>query len=211
MRSVALLTMIGMLLFQAGPAVDFTPWNQLENSLHCLGVQEIGYQGYCFLPENRWGGGEVDRWAARGSPPRWQSRLLVIDGGNALPKEGAVRVLQVAGDDHRACWKALQQQLYPGELLETPLVWMVEAQLSGDEADLARLAEELLSGFTGQLHSVYRDEGLINMVAYVPEFKPQLIMDGSPVNLNLELRFNPSQGTIRIRAGMPLLVSGLKA
>ncbi len=211
MRCAVLLAVIGALLFQAGPPVDSTPWSRLEISLNQLGVQEINYQGYCFLPEKKLDAGRLDQWINQSRPPKWQVRLLVIDSGNGLPEEEAIRVLQVAGGDHRACWRAFQQQFVSGKIPENPVVWMAEALLDGDCSDMPLLAEELLAGLAGKPHSIYRDECTINILAYAPGFKSQLIMEGAPVNLNLELRYNRNLGLIRIRAGVPLLISGLKA
>ena len=178
MRRLALLAVIGILLFTSGPSVDCTPWNRLETLLNRLGIEEINYQAYCFLPENGSDAGGLGQRNSQGRPPRWQPRLLAMDSGSSMLQGGAVKILQVTGNDHRACWKGLQGQLFTRESFQNPLVWMVEAQLKGDEADLRPLAEELLSGLSAKLHSVYRDEATINMVAYVPGFKTQLMMEG---------------------------------
>ncbi|HHX86862.1 MAG TPA: hypothetical protein GX693_01635, partial [Firmicutes bacterium] len=166
----------------------------------------------CFLP-----GGDpllssLHQLANRSRPPQWKARLLVEELENGLPEAGAVWVLQVAGYDYRACWKALQQsgQLVSDKEPGSSLVWMAEAYLNGDSSDLLRLAEELLSGLEGKPHSVYRDELTINVLAYVPGFIPQLIIEGVPVNLNLELRYNRNLELIRVRLGVPLLISNLK-
>ncbi len=212
MRFVALLAIIGLLLFQAGPPVDITPWSQLELTLNQLGARQINYYGYCFLAEGDPFISSLQQLVNQSRPPQWQARLLFEDSGNSLPGAEAVWALQVTGNDYRACWKALQQagQFDSRKQPGSPVVWMTEAFLNGDPSDLPRLAEELLAGLEGKLHSVYRDELTINLLAYVPGFTPQLIIEEIPVNLNLELRYNRNLELIRIRLGVPLLISNLK-
>lgn len=205
MRLVALLTVTAVLLFQSCPAIEISPWERLETSLIRLGAREINFQGYCFLPKTKLEKVNFNQWMNQGS----QSRISLLSGGNVLPGEGAAYVLHVSGSDHRACWKALQQQLLLGEPPEA-LAWMAETSLKGSCSDMLRLAEELLMGLEGDLYSIYRDENTINMVAYAPGFNTRLVMGRRPVNLNLELHYNRDLGAIRIRAGVPLLVSGLK-
>ncbi len=209
LRFKAWLFLAGLLLFQTGSPVDNTPWSQLETGLNRLGSGEIMYQCYCFSVGNKPDAGCLCRWSEQGRSRGTQPRFLKMASGKPLPGEQEIWILNLNGNDHRACWKTLQQ--FPPKLTGKHVAWMAEASVDGEIADMPRLAEKLLTELMGKPCSVYRDEFTINMIAYAPQFKPELIMEGVPVNLNLELRYNRNLGKIRIRVGVPLLISDLEA
>ncbi len=212
MRFTAWIILTGLLLFQAGPPAESASWDRLELTLNQLGAHSITYCGYCFLPERGPLLSSLRQLANQSRPPQWRARLLVKDKENSLSEAGESLVLQVVGYDYRACRNILLQaeQLVATKPNGSTMAWMTEALLEGDCSDMSQLMEKMLKDLSGTLRSVYRDEFTINILAYTPVFKSNLIVEGVPINLNLELRYNPNLGLIRIRTGLPLLVSNIE-
>ena len=78
------------------------------------------------------GDDRLQRWLKQGEPPVEASARLINMGNDP-----AIRVLQVAGEDHRACWQALQQEFAAGKSPAGPVVWMAEVFLEGGYSDLS--------------------------------------------------------------------------
>ncbi len=87
------------------------------------------------------------------------------------------------------------------------LSWQAEALVQSDNGDLPRLGQELVDNLGGTLYSVASYSGSVHILAHVPWAPDQLMLEEGPVNLNLELYADPLSGRVRLRAGIPVLLS----
>ena len=88
-------------------------------------------------------------------------------------------------------------------------VWNSEALLPGGAAseDLFRRAFDLAGSLGGEVQNAAAYNGSVHLLAYLPQIGTKIVVEDDPVNLNLELFTDPVAGGIRVRAGIPLLLS----
>jgi len=187
------------------PAVQKDPWLELEKGLRLCGVENITYQSYCFISEN-----EQERIVSAGMAP------LKTD-----PKDPPVCcwsvqegyeneevLLQIYGADRAACgrlWNRLAEVVnLRGETAAR--VWSVEAYQHGNH-DLTALGKELVNALGGRLRQINAYPHMVQLLAYLPWAGEGVLLDHSPVNLNLELYEDTYLKKIRIRLGIPVLLS----
>jgi len=90
-------------------------------------------------------------------------------------------------------------------------VWNVEALIPFSrrtaEEDLITLAAQLLQSLGGKQYSLDYYSGTVQLLAYLPWVDEKIVLEESPVNLILELFADSSAGGIRVRVGIPVLLS----
>jgi hypothetical protein len=171
-----------------------------------LETEHIIYRGYYFIPSSA-AEPEVLSGQLQGA---MAGRQLMPDTGWMVRRgmDQEETVLQVKGVNYDHCRDLLDQlRLAVGEELPgSTLSWQVEAMLfsTDDRADLGR---QFVVNLDGTLHSVTEYNGSVNILAYVPWVPERLMLEEGPVNLNVELYSDPVSGRVRLRAGIPVLLS----
>lgn len=205
-----ILTLTFLLVFFAvfplhGASPGANPCYLLTKGLQRLEAENITYRGYYFSPA---GALQPDQPAQRKEPlsragqtdARWS-----VTGG----LEAGYTVFQVKGSDFGQC-SDLMDQLTAASKEDNPgagLAWLVEAFLPGEAGDIPRLGGELVDILGGTLRSSDAYNGSYHMLADIPWDSGRLLLGEGPVNLNLELSADPLNNGIRLRAGVPVLLS----
>ena len=122
------------------------------------------------------------------------SLLVVEEANSGGPRSGSIKELIAF----------LDQSGFP-----TIEVWNSEALLPGGASreDLFRLALDLAGSLGGEVQNAAEYNGSVHMLAYLPQLGSKIVLEDGPVNLNLELVADPVAGGIRVRAGIPFLLS----
>lgn len=117
-------------------------------------------------------------------------------------------LLRIGGADRAACgklWSRLRGMIGPGGGAAAR-IWSVEAYRD-DADDLTALGRALISALGGRLQQINTGPGMVQMLAHLPWAGEGILLEGDPVNLDLELYRNTYLGKIRIRLGIPVLLS----
>ena len=122
-------------------------------------------------------------------------------------------VLQVSGSctDYRDCSKLAA--LIRREIIEKGYsfqeVWNLEALLKsgGTAEELFLIGQQFIKSLGGDICNEAEYNGSVHFLAYLPWVTEAVVLAEGPVNLNLELVNNPDAGVVRIRAGVPVLLS----
>ncbi|NLA04966.1 MAG: hypothetical protein GX881_04535 [Firmicutes bacterium] len=187
-----------------GPVLQKDPWAELEKGLELCDVEISTYESYCFISESEQGqiasaaglpeidsGGEPDCcWTAQGG----------YENGEVL--------LRVFGTNRTACsnlWRRIDEAAGCCGGTGTR-AWAVEGYLEGSH-NLAVLGENLVQVLGGRLQQLYRGPGMVQVLAYLPWAGEGFMLDHSPVNLDLELYEDTYRKKIKIRLGVPVLLS----
>ena len=206
-RSLFLLLLPGVLFVSAFLVQDLQDdfWRELEKGLKLCDVETITYESYCFIDE---GERELIKETVAGLPetgcPGEPGCSWSVQGGY----ENGEVLLRVCGTDRAACsrlWDRLDQAV---DLCREPgaRAWGVEAYLE-ESCDLAVLGENLVSALGGQLRQLNTGSGAVQLLAYLPWAGEGFLLDDCPVNLNLELYEDTYLKKIKIRLGIPVLLS----
>lgn len=206
-RILFLLLLPAVLFISAFHAQDLQEdfWRELERGLELCNVETITYESYCFVDE---GERELIRDTVAALPgtdcPGEPGCSWSVQGGY----ENGELLLRVCGTDRAACsrlWDHLDQAV---DLCREPgaRAWVVEAYLE-ESCDLAVLGEKLVSALGGQLRQLNTGFGAVQLLAYLPWAGEGFLLDRSPVNLNLELYEDTYLKKIKIRLGIPVLLS----
>ena len=205
-RNLVFAIIFGFLLTfpMHGTALDDDPCYKLARGLRLLGAEDIFYRGYYFISA-------VEREPlAR----QLESMPVSLDKfpvnwhlGSGLDESYAV--LRVSGEDYQLCRlfaDSLAAVQGSGLLGQT---WHMESYLRGrEEEELADLGLHLVQLLDGKLHSVRLYDSTVYLLAYVSSFPGDvLVLDDGPVNLNLELLFEPESGSVRLCIGTPFLLT----
>jgi hypothetical protein len=203
-----------MLLFaglpRPGVIKDADPWYYLEKGFALLDVENISYRGYLFFPDS-----PTDREALSRLPG-------LADGYNAPglspgPPEGrwwfssgvqqGYQVIWISGTKPSAC-RLIRDGLQAasgGRVWASS--WGVEAFIADRPGDLTLLGMELLAILGGRLRGTADYNGAVHFLADAPWAGEPVSLAEGPVNLNLELYRDPVAGRIRIRAGVPVILT----
>jgi hypothetical protein len=180
------------------------PWEELLQPLEICRGEEIRLQGYLFLPASE-AGGELPAGAAVGGgdaalPPCCQWVRVAGEKGDYL-------VFRVEGEDIPSCRRRIAY--LHGILKREPAAraWSAEALIPGSEEDLASLAKKMARLWGAEIRGWDAAGGDLNITAFVPAFPAAIQLEGAEVNLNLELHYDRYAEGIRVRAGIPLLIS----
>jgi hypothetical protein len=195
-----------------GSFPDGDPWYHLEKGFSLLSVEEVSYRGYLFLPDHLLDRAEL-------------SRLSLIVAGYAEPGERSgfregrwwscdhfqpgFTLIQVAGTGPNAC-RLIRDglQAAAGNRARSFISsWGMEAFLTGQAGDLTLLGMELLESLGGRLRSTAVYHGAVHFLADVPWTDEKIVLAEGPVNLQLELYRDPLTNRVRVRAGVPVIIS----
>ncbi len=201
----ALLLVFLLKLPHQESGIKHDPWLEMEKGLKLCGVENILYQTSCFISDN-----DGERLVFDGV-------RLPETGAPAPPKcawsmqagyENEERLLKIYGNDRQACgelWRQLASAVNSGAASDTR-TWSVEAY-KDDGANLMGLGRGLIETLGGSLQSVYVNSRTVQLLAYLPWAGEGLLLDEERVNLHVELYNIDSSDRVRIRLGIPLLLS----
>ena len=201
-----------VLLTFSGDALKINHCRYLQEKLEQAGAEEIWFTGYYLFRES-----EALREplkALQDSLDREWERVLIFRGQPAVAGGVAASgwsLLQVSGGDGLACHRFFNQaeRLLGKIAAPQARAWRVEAFFDRRPEELSRLARLLLEQLGAEQQYVYQGREGINILAYLPLVGGYLLIDGVPVNLNLELRYDSYRKMVRLRAGVPVLITGV--
>ena len=210
-RSLVLTALMGLCLSLPlrGATWPGDPWDKLEKGLKTLDVENVFYQGYYFVPDDCAGraglalpaGGYIVPGSRELDPGfRWSA---------SRDAEPGYTVIRIEGSDQKTCRRfwAQVKAAAGGAAPRSISAWSVEAYTGGGPDDLTRLGLGLVEELGGRLHSIAEYNGAVHLLAFAPWAPEGLTLEEGPVNLNLELYYDSCLERIRIRAGIPVLLS----
>lgn len=184
-----------------------------QEKLEQVGAEEIWFTGYYLFRESE--ALHEPLKALQDSLAGEWKRVLVSRGrpaaANMSLSNGGWSMVEVSRGDALACCSFFNQaeRLLGRMAIEQARAWRVEALFDRQQEELPGLARLLLEQLGAEQQYLYRSTQGINILAYLPLVDRYLIINGMPVNLNLELRYDSYRKLVRLRAGVPLLITGL--
>lgn len=207
-RWTLFLTLLLGLIFNSafhGPVLQGDLWAELEKGLELCDVEISTYEIYCFISESERrqiasAAAGLPEIESAGNPDCCWSAQGGYEHGEVL--------LRVFGTSRTACsrlWRHFDEAVgcCGGTGARS---WGVEASLEGSH-NLAALGEKLVHALGGRLQQVYRAPGMVQVLAYLPWAGEGFMLDHSPVNLDLELYEDTYLKKIKIRLGIPVLLT----
>lgn len=200
---VFLLLLVILLIYPwQGPSEAAGPWPLLAAELGKLGAEEFSFSGWILfgedIPE-----GLACRLAGR---PEFAGAAVSLQ---TAPGPGGFNLLSFRCGGWSFCPGLMgeAERLLSGDGVLKG--WAAEALFAGGPADAPRLAGLLAEALGAEVHSLYREDGHVNLIGYAPGLPPGFYMEGVPVNLNLDLRYDRYRKCLRLRVGVPVLMSPL--
>lgn len=180
-------------------ALSADPCYKLAKGLRLLGAETIHYCGTYFVSAE----GEDFEKPAR-FPANSQRMAVKLFPGSGLGE--SYRVIQVCGEDYMGIRK-LESLLTGAEVMGRLLgrSWQMECYLRDQAETPFELGQRLVEILGGSLYSIREYNGSVHVLAYIPWNAEMLNLVDGPVNLNLELSYEPAKRAVRLRAGSPVL------
>lgn len=203
-----MITLLLMLLLNLPPheaVIKREPWLELEKGLRLCGAETITYQGYCFISES-----EQERIVSAVIVPLKEDSVDPPDCRWSMQDgyENGEILLQICGADRAACgklWNRFAEVIdRRGERIAR--VWSVEAYQDGSH-DMTALGIDLVNALGGRLQKINNYSNMVQLLAYLPWAGEGILLEHGPVNLNLELSEDTYLKKIKIRLGIPVLLS----
>jgi hypothetical protein len=187
-----------------GKALNEDSCYKLARGLRLLGAEDIYYRGYYFISAMEHE--RLDR-QLESMPALLQEASVEWHLGSGLNE--TYGVLKVSGRDYQEC-RAFADELIGAAGIDSSLLgqtWHLEGYVHSQEIDPAALGMRLVQILDGDLYSIQRYHRNVCLLAYVPWPGDVLMLEDGPVNLNVELQFEPINGSIRLHAGTPVLLT----
>ncbi|HOL17403.1 MAG TPA: hypothetical protein PLY40_03865 [Bacillota bacterium] len=206
-RHVLLAVLLGFLLTIPWSVLSFQedPCYKLARGVKLLGAENIFYHRHFFISTVS---ADLDQLKGRlENTPVLRSATSAGWRLSSGLEENYV-VLQVSGADclaSKILADDLSDLLAQEDLLSQ--AYHLECYLQGRADDLEDLSLALVNLLEGELFSIQRYHESVHLLAYVRWYKESFLLEGKPVNLNLELKYDPASGSIRLQAGIPVLLT----
>ncbi len=187
-----------------GKALNEDPCNKLARGLSLLGAESIHYHGYYFISTVG-----QEKLARKFESMSASLNKFPVDWRLGSGLDDTYTVLKVSGSDYREC-REFADSLTGAAGQDKGLLgqtWHLESYVKCQKGDLVALGLQLLESLGGELYSIRVYNNTVYLLAYVPWPGDVLMLEDGSVNLNLELLFEPITGSIRLRAGIPVLLS----
>jgi hypothetical protein len=187
------------------PIVQKDPWLELEKGLRLCGVETITYQIHCFISES-----EKERIVSAGVAPLKKEVTDLSDCCWSMQEgyENGEILLEICGTDRVACerlWNRVAE-LTNCRRGTVARAWSVEAYHSGGQ-DLTVLGKNLVNALGGRLQKINTYPRMVQLLAHLPWAGEGVLLDDGPVNLSLELYEDRYREKIKIRLGIPVILS----
>lgn len=207
-RNIIFVVILGLLLTRPmhGEAWREDPCLKLARGLRLLGAEDIYYRGTHFICTK---GAEEDQLIRKIITARPADKSISADWRLGRGLDESYMVLQVSGWDYRECRELADSLIYalgPEQRL-IGQTWQLECYLKGKTGDLARLGQSLVYKLGGDIYSIQAYNQSVHLLAYLPWPGEKLMLEDGPVNLDLELLFEPANSTVRLRIGNPVLLT----
>lgn len=206
-RTLFLPLLLLLLLFNTAfhrPALQKDPWAELEKGLRLCNVEISVYERCCYISESERERIEEAMTApVKMDPEGLPSCSWWLRGGY----EKGELLFQICGADRAVCnglWQQFAGVVGPGRMVGP--AWAVEGYLGENDDPVVR-GKELIRALGGQLQQVNASSRMVQMLAYLPWAEEGYLLERRPVNLVLELNEDDYRGKIRIRLGIPVLLS----
>lgn len=180
--------------------------HKLARGLSLLGAENIVYRRTYFISA---AGTDLKRLARQLESIAATLKSCPADWRLGRGLDETYMVLQVRGEDYRAC-KNLADLLTRTLIKEEELLgqaWHLECYFREQVGDPADLGQRLVDSLGGSLHSIQVYRTAAYLLAYVAWPGDVILLENGPVNLNLEILHEPAGGSMRLRAGSPVLLS----
>lgn len=207
-RNIMLVLILGLLLTHPmhGEAWHEDPCLKLARGLRLLGAEDIYYRGTYFICTE---GAEADQLIRKIITARSAVKSNSADWRLGRGLDESYMVLQVSGWDYRECRELADSMIYalgPEKRL-LGQTWQLECYLKEKTGDLARLGQSLVYKLGGDIYSIQAYNQAVHLLAYAPWPGEKLLLEDGPVNLDLELFFEPANNAVRLRIGNPVLLT----
>ncbi len=179
------------------------PWLEMEKGLRRYNVENIIYRYSCFISES-----DRERILSYGIEPLNNCLEAPPECGCFMQEgyENNEILLLVRGMDRQACSEMWRRLETAGCRTDNARAWSIEAYHSGNP-DPAALGAGLVRALGGRVQSVHTGSGMVQLLAYLPWAGEGLPLGEGAVNLHLELYRIASSEKVRIRLGIPVLLS----
>lgn len=192
-----ILVMFILMPWEHNEELHFDTLSLVESKIKPLLLEELIYRIYVYFP------GQYNQVTEIQS-------IEVFEDNSVWSKDTGFLVM-VEGSQRVECLFALEELQSQVELAGGKLAaWQIEAFSAGGPADLALIGEEILDRLNGKLSSIYQGRNSLNVTARVPQWNEGLVLAGQQVNINLELFYDHCREQVRVRLGVPLIVSGFE-
>ncbi len=206
-RNILLAVLISFLLAASlsSLSIQEDPCYKLTRGLKLLGAENISYHRHFFIST---ASADLDQLKGR-------LENVPVSHGNILAEwrlsrglEESYAVLQVSGADYLNI--AILADTLSGLVEQEDILsqtYYLECYLQGRAADLEGLGLTLLELLEGELYSIQRYHESVHLLAHVRWYTESFLLEGKPINLNLELTHDPVSDSVRMQAGIPLLLT----
>ena len=192
------------------------PWHYLEKGIKAFNVEQGFYMLHAFIPDRNinmdllaqmagcetsffvtatgvtWPAGTSGWSMSRSGEPGY---MLFRVGGSSL-------------DDCRLLWEEIQQAVDCNGTA-CGFAWSVEAYAGDESSDLAAAGYQLLDRLGATMLTGNYYNGTLQILGHISWFNESVDLAEGSVNLDIELFYEPCRQQVRIRAGVPILITSI--
>lgn len=190
------------------------PWHYLEKGITGLGVEQGFYRLHAFIPDRNV---DTDLLAQMSG---YRTDFIETGHGDSPGSGGwsagrsgepGYMMIRVGGDSPEECrltWVELQRAVDCSGT-SCGLAWSVETYVDGHAFDLDNIGLEMLDRLGATMLDSNSYNGTLQILGHVPWHHEYVDLAEGPVNLDIELFYEPYRQQIRMRIGVPVLITAI--